>query len=340
MWNPLGIRFWGNIISGFEIFMGLAMMALGIYIGMFSSQMLNVGSTDEVSTEGFTQLIGIFAIVGSVILAMGASMITRASMYIDVTKKMEIDEIQQNRWALVILALGMSSFFLPMLIKRTHGHGVASNANEYPVRYSLGKWFSMMTLVYGIALAIGLVLFSTIQSDGTDIMKWPVFEMYLNNDMLGENADITKGMLYGFGALAIVAISLGILAAPAFWIPGSFQAYTSGTGFWRGYMRFFGVIFTIWCTILLVFAILSALLEILSAISRAFGGNNRSWLERILAMVMLPVILAIQGYIIMTCAQTMKGIWSRDDSVTYNEYSRLGTIQRSRGGAVNSDTAF
>jgi hypothetical protein len=307
------------VVLALSLFSGLVMTAVGIMAGLFTHKIGSVNGNDDYAYV---------LILGTFMAAIGVGMITRASLFIAFISKRDMEELQQNRWALIVLALGISSFWIPFILRRTTGYGVSSTS-DVPVKYYLGKWFSMIWFVSAIAFVCAFLFVSSYQiGDEGGLISFGTTG-YLNDFVYStaKMQSLNNGIFYALIGITAFQLFIGILAVPAFYFPNSLESYQNGGAF-KVYMLIFGWFFTMWATVLLVFAILSAFLEIVNALGNAFGNNRGGMVSRIFSIIALPFIIAMQGYIIMVCGQTIKGIWSRSDQVSYNTYSRVETLNR------------
>lgn len=219
--------------------------------------------------------------------------------------KYDIQEIANNRFILLLLAIGVSTFVVPAMLKRLPNSGVESSV---PVKYTVGKFYSLLSLIGGI----------------TGFISMGAYFLFVQRQILPNDSFANKEILYtyiAFGSLFSLELFIGLITTPVYWAPNSLENYENKTASGK-YMYRFGVIFCIAATVILLFAILSAILEILGAIARLFDKDS-GIAGKLMAFLNLGLTLVIQGYIIHTCAYTMKGIWSKADKVVYSEYTKL-----------------
>jgi hypothetical protein len=241
------------VVLALSLFSGLVMTAVGIMAGLFTHKIGSVNGNDDYAYV---------LILGTFMAAIGVGMITRASLFIAFISKRDMEELQQNRWALIVLALGISSFWIPFILRRTTGYGVSSTS-DVPVKYYLGKWFSMIWFVSAIAFVCAFLFVSSYQiGDEGGLISFGTTG-YLNDFVYStaKMQSLNNGIFYALIGITAFQLFIGILAVPAFYFPNSLESYQNGGAF-KVYMLIFGWFFTMWATVLLVFAILSAFLEI------------------------------------------------------------------------------
>lgn len=301
---------WIAVIMGFIT--AIVLLAGGVYMGTtFISEQ---GSTDE---NAF-----MYSLLSGFVCALGANNFVRCILMARFLNKNDDEAVAVNRYAIIVLMLNVSSFYLPLILRAFRPVGTTSDPKE-PVRFNLGKWFS------SVALFDGIVFFAASMGFIADHIG---FNTAFSNMATYQYGVLLVAILFAFEGLKLVG---GLLAFPAFYAKGAYDAYLSKKGFMYHYIAFFAIMFTIAATFLLIFAILSAILEIINSFLRVFESNNNGWFGALLSIIMLPLIIAYQGFIIYNCLATIKGIWSKDNVVVYKQYDPLLNQRPNQGIAAN-----
>lgn len=296
-------RTWIYISQIFSVF-----LAIGSVVGMMHLQTIFDVNTEMASVDVNEMVAYNWVNIATIIIfGIAFATVAKAVVLIYFIHKNDDESISNNRFAVMALSAGFGSLWGPIIMRALPN---TSYTNTISPKFYITKMFSMVGVVFGIGLLTGFAAtYLPIKNSANPITL--------------ESADyknVLNTMLY---CLYVGAGILGfsLITGALFWPKSAAAQYEAKSGIY-GMQQFFAVFFSIAVTLLMFVTMLGAVLEILNALGRVFG-RNENMFERLIAILYLPLIIAYQGFLIVTCARVVKATWSNSEVITYGEYERL-----------------
>ncbi|WP_339023011.1 hypothetical protein [Spiroplasma endosymbiont of Crioceris asparagi] len=292
-------RFWLTLCN----FVGLIISIFTLAMMLFGLQTI-LDKAD--SYEGINTIIWVFVIV---------ALISAASIYLQIVlirfiRTSTDEELIGNRYILALFSLGLGGIMTPFML--TQMPNVDSESKDNP-RYTLSKHYGMAALIGGISA----------------IAFFFLMKQKYHSELEFTNAfDIKATGVQIVLAISAVSFVWGALTVPLFWTKGAKARFDAQEGMLYNLMAFVAIINLIVGTLVLVMLMVKAFINLLNAISRLF--ESRGGFDMFIALLNLVFVIWYVTFIISIAAQTIKGIWSKNNVVAYKVYTKFDEAKQNR----------